>query len=268
MQSVRVTEELLAGGVANAGAVTRVGDEVRRPSSRHSRSIHRFLSALSAAGFDGAPRPLGFDGDGRERLVFIPGDVAVPPYPSWVQTDEALASISILMRRFHEASGRVTREPDATWSSDLADPLDGSIVCHNDVCLENVVFRDGSAVALLDFDFAAPGRVAYDLAQCARMCVPLDDDLSATQLGWNAANRPARFRTFTDAYGLGHDARMELVDLISDSMARGGEFVRRRVDAGDPNYIALWDQIGGMERFDRRRQWWADERERFIKAVA
>ena len=29
----------------------------------------------------------------------------------------------------------------------------GPIVCHNDVCLENVVFRDGEAVGLLDFDF-------------------------------------------------------------------------------------------------------------------
>ena len=30
------------------------------------------------------------------------------------------------------------------------------MVCHNDVCLENVVFRGGAAVALLDFEFAAP----------------------------------------------------------------------------------------------------------------
>ena len=29
-------------------------------------------------------------------------------------------------------------------------------MCHNDVCPENVVFRDGIAVALLDFEFAAP----------------------------------------------------------------------------------------------------------------
>ncbi len=63
----------------------------------------------------------------------------------------------------------------------MADPAGGRIVCHNDVCLENVVFRDGLAVGLLDFDFAAPGRPAYDLAQMARMCVPVDDDVSATR---------------------------------------------------------------------------------------
>ena len=46
----------------------------------------------------------------------------------------------------------------------MADPEGGPVVCHNDVCLENVVFRNGEAVALLDFDFAAPGRPVYDLA--------------------------------------------------------------------------------------------------------
>ena len=50
----------------------------------------------------------------------------------------------------------------------MADPDGGSVMCHNDVCLENVVFRDGRAVTLLDFDFAAPGRRSFDLAAFAR----------------------------------------------------------------------------------------------------
>lgn len=74
-------QELLHGGVANAGAVMRVGDLVVRPSNPHSTSIHRFLAALAEAGFVGASVPVGIDPDGRERLVFIFGDVAIPPYP-------------------------------------------------------------------------------------------------------------------------------------------------------------------------------------------
>jgi Ser/Thr protein kinase RdoA (MazF antagonist) len=31
------------------------------------------------------------------------------------------------------------------------------------------VFHEGTAVGLLDFDFAAPGRPVYDLAAFARM---------------------------------------------------------------------------------------------------
>jgi hypothetical protein len=44
------------------------------------------------------------------------------------------------------------------WPRALADPAGGTILCHNDVCPDNVVFRDGRAAALIDFDLAAPGR--------------------------------------------------------------------------------------------------------------
>src|SRR3954453_3604229 len=81
-----VDEEQLAGGIANAGQVVRVGPHVLRPSSPHARSIHVLLRAVRDAGFDGAPSPVGIDEDGRERLVYIDGDVPVPPYPAWSQS--------------------------------------------------------------------------------------------------------------------------------------------------------------------------------------
>ena len=92
------------------------------------------------------------------------------------------------------------------------------------MCLENVVFRDGVAVGLLDFDFAAPGRPIYDLAQMARMCVPIDDDVNAARLGWEPADRPARLRLVADAYGLDAAGRARAVG------DRGGvDGPRRRV---------------------------------------
>ena len=191
----------MKGGVANAGAVVRVGQHVLRPSNPHTPSIHAFLDFLVRTGFDGASQPIGVDPDGRERLRFIEGDVALPPYPAWAQTDEALASIARLMRRYHDAAAAFVPGPGHTWSDEMADPESGTIVCHNDVCLENVVFRDGEAVGLLDFDFAAPGRPVFDLACFARMCVPIDDD-SRTRFGWTAADLPKRLRLVADAYGL------------------------------------------------------------------
>ena len=265
---MRVDEVQLAGGVANAGAVTRIGGHVLRPANSHSESIHHFLRALRAAGFDGASMPVGIDPDGRERLVFIEGDVAVPPFPTWVQTGDSLASVATLMRRFHDASRRIDLDENSTWSMEMADPLGGSIVCHNDVCWENVVFRDGEAVGLLDWDFAAPGRPLYDLASFARMCVPVDDDLSAVRLGFAAADRPARLRLVADSYGLSPDDRRELVLVLAEMIAKGGEFVRRRVEAGDANFIAMWNEFGGMERFDRRRQWWHEHQGHFASAMA
>lgn len=195
-------EVVLHGGVANAGAVVRVGDHVLRPGNPHSASIHRMLRALADGGFTGASVPVGIDPDGRERLVFIPGDVAIPPHPAWVQTDAALGSIARLIRRMHDASMGVSIDDEATWSAEMIDPVGGDVFCHNDVCLENVVFRDGVAVGLLDFDFAAPGRREFDLASFSRMCVPIDDDEPASRLGWSHADRPARLRLVCDEYGL------------------------------------------------------------------
>ena len=210
--------------------------------------------------------PVGIDESGRERLVFIEGDVAVPPYPDWAQSDAALSSIAVLMAAFHEAS-RAFDPSGLTWSAEMADPVGGPIVCHNDVCLENVVFREGVAVGLVDFDFAAPGRPVYDLAAFARMCVPIDDDVSAARLGWHPADRPARLRLIADAYGLDAPGRVQLGEALADSIARGGEFVRLRVEAGDPNFLAMWNDMGGMERFDRRRRWWAEHEDRFANAL-
>lgn len=82
-----------------------------------------------------------------------------------------------------------------TRDDSRADPAGGTLVCHNDVCPENVVFRDGTALALLDFDFAAPGRPVFDLAHLARPCVPIEDDFDQARLGWRPADRPARLRS-------------------------------------------------------------------------
>ena len=263
---VEPEEEVLQGGVANAGAVIRVGSHVLRPPNEHSASIREYLSKLEASGFRGAPVPVGLETDGRERLGFIPGDVAIPPYPDWVQTDSSLASVAELIRGLHDASVGVATG-DMTWSSEMADPRGGPVICHNDVCLENVVFRDGHAVALLDFDFAAPGRRTFDVAAFARMCVPIDDDVSSTKLGWHPSDRPGRLRLVCDAYGLDAEARSEVLHSLDLSIARGGEFVRRRAEAGEPGFVQMWAEFGGMERFDRRRRWWASARTSFDAAL-
>jgi aminoglycoside phosphotransferase (APT) family kinase protein len=219
------------------------------------------------AGFDGAPSPVGIDGDGRERLVFIEGDVPLAPYPDWSQSDTALASIARLLRRLHEAA-RGFDPQGHTWNDALADPVGGTLVCHNDVDLSNVVFRDGLAAALLDFEFAAPGRPVYDLAQLARLCVPIEDDVDQARLGWSPVDRPARLRLVADAYGLDRDGRAELLTAMDDAIDRIEAAVRRSVDAGDPNTVEMVNRTGGMEKYIRRRRWWMDHHDRFAAALA
>lgn len=221
---------------------------------------------MREAGFEGAPEPVGIDDDGRERLVFIEGEVPVPPYPEWSQSDVALASMAELLRGLHDAATGFDFR-GLNWNDDLADPEGGTIVCHNDVCLENVVFRDGVAVALLDFEFAAPGRPIYDLACLARLCVPIDNDFDQARLGWRPADRPARLRLVADAYGLHQDGRKELLTAIEDALTRAEEFIFGRVEAGDPNFVDMWDRTGGAERYHRRRRWWNDNQHQFATAL-
>ena len=55
--------------------------------------------------------------------------------------------------------------------------------------------------------------------------------------------------------------------MLSDGIARGGEFVLRRVEAGDANFIAMWEAMGGRARFDRRRAWFTDHAARLRAAL-
>ena len=261
-----MAEEQLDGGIANAGQVARVGPHVLRPSSPHSSSIHAYLRAVRRAGFEGAPSPVGIDADGRERLEFIDGDVPLAPYPDWSQSDAALASVARLLRELHDAA-RGFDPRGLTWNDALADPASGTLVCHNDVELSNVVFREGLAVALIDFEFAAPGRPVYDLAQLARLCVPIEDDVDLARMGWRPAERPIRLRLVADAYGLDGDGRAELFAAMDDAIDRIEELARRSVAAGDPDAMEVMNRIGGVEKYERRRRWWTEHHEEFAVAL-
>jgi hypothetical protein len=259
-------EEQLEGGITNAGRVTRAGGLVLRPAGPHSASVHSFLRAVRRAGFDGVPTPLGIDEEGRERLEFVAGDVPAVPYPAWSRSDAALASVARLLHGLHDAA----RDFDASalaWNEALADPAGGTLVCHNDVELSNVVFRDGVAVALLDFEFAAPGRAVYDLAHLARLCVPIEDDVDQVRMGWLGADRPARLRLVADAYGLDARGRVELLAALEDAMDRIEAVAWQSLATGAPGARDAIERTGGIEKHDRRRRWWRRQRESFAAAL-
>ncbi|MFJ2203565.1 aminoglycoside phosphotransferase family protein [Streptomyces violaceusniger] len=260
-------DEALTGGMANAGAVFRRGELVERPAPRNARALHAYLLALKEHGFDAAPTPVGLTADGREQLTFIPGGVALPPFPDWAMTSSALASVGSLLRRLHESSAAVAVDTRAEWPSDLADPEGGRMVCHNDVCPENVVFRDGRAAALIDFDLAAPGRAVWDIAMTARYWVPMRDPESAAALYPLGLDAAARLRILADSYGLSAGDRAELPGVIERATEVCRAFVVRRVAGGDPVYLRALAEHGGWERWDRLQTWLVDHRQTFTAAL-
>ena len=199
-------------------------------------------------------------------LEFVPGEVALPPLPAWYLEPAILTSIGRLLRRYHEAVAGFGPLKDREWCTELADPDGGPIICHNDVCPENVVFRDGDAVALLDFDFAAPGRALWDAAMTARMCVPVGEPRAF--LSVQVLSDPlARIASFTSGYGLSPSDAEQFVDMISLTSDVGDRFVRAHVAAGDPGFVEMWNR-GYEERTRRHRKWITEHRQGLVRAVA
>jgi hypothetical protein len=244
-------EEQLVGGIANLGKVVRVGDTVRRPASPFTSSIIAMLEHLRDVGFEGAPAPLGLDEQGREVLSFIPGDVPIPPFPAWSMSDATLASVVRLQRRFHAAVADFDPAP-YRWSDDLADPRGGPVMCHNDICPENVVFRDGEAVAILDWDFAAPGRARWDLAAVMSMWGPVHDPSDPVP-GMEGLDPFTRARVIADAYGMDDRERAGVPDVFVDRLSIS--LVERRAAAGEQAFVEMLERQGGLGRAHRRREW-------------
>jgi hypothetical protein len=219
-----------------------------------SRAVHAFLNHLEEVGFDGAPRYLGIDGDGRAVLSYIDGDVGVPPYPAWMADGGLLASVAALQRRLHEAARSFVPPADAAWdAANLPPPGPSAVVCHNDLCVENVVVRDGVAVAFIDFDFAAPADPLIDIAIAARHWVPFRDPVDLDD-GRAGVNQIARFRRFAAEHRLDAESRAHVVREALDFLDRALVSMRQRAEAGQKLYIDAW--AAGYPEQNRRSKAW------------
>ncbi len=265
-EELEVHTESLPGGMTNAGAVRRLGANVLRPASPFAASIHSYLRAIRASGFEGVPMPVAIDADGQERLEFIEGDVPLAPYPAWSQSDAALASIAALLRGLHDAA-RSFDPSGREWSRALSDPVGGGLVCHNDLELSNIVFRAGRAVGFIDFEFAAPGRPIHDLAHLARLCVPLEHKVDRERMGWLPADHPARLRLIADSYGLDQAGRMALLPAIDAALDQIEKHAREGFEGQDAAMAEATARTGGIEKYDRRRRWWRARRSGFEAAL-
>jgi aminoglycoside phosphotransferase (APT) family kinase protein len=220
----------LYGGRITAGVV-RVGEEVRRPLTPNSDFTHLVLGALEAAEFAGAPRFLGMDERGRERLSYLPGWVA-PDLAHGDWSDEQLVAAVELVRRFH----------DVLAGSELAGGAE--TVCHNDLGPCNTVHVNGVPRAFIDWDGAAPGPRVLDLAHAIwRWAIISDTD----ELPLDEQVR--RVRLMGDSYG-GVDTRA-LLDAVTANQSRVIDSAQRRHDRA----TSAWH--------GRERAWFALHRDAF-----
>jgi hypothetical protein len=254
--------EVLTGGTANRGRVVRIGDTVRRPLRPTSPATHALLRHLEDVGFTGAPRFLGVDDEGREVLSYVRGTAITPPCPPWALTDDALVSVAGLLREYHAAVRSFDPAPH-TWPAPAPAPFAGELISHNDMNLDNVVFRDGRAVALIDFDLAGPGSRLWDVAGAVRLWAPVrpDDYIDDARRG----RVLARLRLFVDSYGLDDAERGDVVPAIRLSHEWSYENIGSAVAHGHAAFSEYW--AGARERAERTGRWYLDHADRLLAAL-
>jgi len=261
----------LAGGDVTEGVV-RVGDTVRRPAGPHSPLVHALLLHLESAGFDGAPRFLGIDGSGREVLSYIDGEVAGRPRPPWIADETRLASLARLVRGYDDAAASFIPAP-ALLPAAAPAGLDGlppapayppELIGHTDITPENVVFRNGQAVALIDFDLAKPATRADEVSNLMLWWAPLSDPRDVDPL-LREVDPLGRARLLADAYQLSGQDRDRIVEVSLLRTRRSWHLMRHRAQTLGGGWQRMWDE--GVGDVINRREAWLDRHGKALTAA-
>ena len=252
----------LAGGDVTDGVV-RVGDTVRRPVGPHSPLVHALLTHLESVGFPGAPRFLGIDGSGREVLSYIDGEVAGRPRPPWIADETRLASVGRLVRAYDDAAASFTPPPDVLPGTEPAEPpgippapgYPPELIGHVDITPENVIFRNGRAYALIDFDLAKPATRADEMCNVMLWWAPLFDPRDADPL-LRDVDVPRRSRILADAYGLSGTDRERIMAVAVLRTQRSWYLMKQRAETLGGGWQRMWDE--GVGDVIKRREAWLD----------
>lgn len=227
-----MAEQQLDGG--NTGGAVRIGSTVRRTAGPWTPAVHALLGHLAARAFTGAPRALGFDGQGREVLTFLDGETTGSrrPWPAWTHADGSLDQVAAWMRGYHRAVADFVPPPDAHWrSGGVWKP--GLIIGHNDTAPYNAAWHQGTLAGFFDWDFAGPATPAWDLAFAAFSWVPLHARSVAAAEGFtDFAGRPRRLGRFLSGYGWPGTAA-GFLEIVAERARAHADGIRSRAAAGD-----------------------------------
>lgn len=237
-----------------AGKVTefvRVGDEVLRPVTANSESMKQLLAHLEECGFEGAPRVVGLEPDGEVRLTWIEGWVPNEA-EGWKLDAGALESVGSLLRQYHDSMrGFASR---ARFEEGPQSVAEGDIVCHGDIAPRNTVFRDGRAVAFIDWDGIWVAPALWDLGHALWQFAPICDDDDPWLQHWPAPpDRSTRITALVRGYRLDQSLAQHLPEMVSEVIAGCHRSVYRKATAGIPAFARM-EREGALDVLSRQLQ--------------
>jgi aminoglycoside phosphotransferase (APT) family kinase protein len=172
-------------------------------------------------------------------LSYVEGAV-----PEWanpgVVTDGALADVGRLMRALHVAVDGFVLPPGLSWHHRSLGGPKPHVVCHHDLAPRNTVFRDGRAVAFIDWDMATPEAPINDLVHAAWQFVPLVRDEESVRQCWTAPpNRSRRLRRLLDAYDPPAEWRVGFAARVAERMTVTATGINLLAANGEPAFVRL-----------------------------
>jgi hypothetical protein len=212
--------------------------------------VHALLGYL-APRVPHVPQVIGFDGQRREVLSYLPGHVVDIGTGSSTLSVAQVVSVVRWARGFHDAVAGFSH-PGPWRFFPVTSP---SLIGHNDIAPYNVCFEGDELVGVFDWDLAGPSTPLLELAFIAWNCVPLWRDTGPEQAA-------ARLAVISATYG-GVAARellravpcriQTMLDGIPVAAAAGDEGMARLMAAGEPGrsfsaLAGLIDRIPAIER--------------------
>lgn len=224
---------------------------MHRPATANSESMRQLLMHLEQSGFGGAPRVVGSGPDGGVVLTWIEGWVPTDS-EAWKLDLDALGTVGELLRAYHGCAQGFT--PDAGYEEGPQSVAEGQIVCHGDVAPRNTVFRDGRAVAFIDWDGIFVSELIWDLAHAVWQFGPVCADGDPLVRDWPAPpNRSERIAALVGGYRLDASRARQLADRVVNVIAGIRRSVDRKAAAGSSAFVRMRDE-GVLDDLDNHRQ--------------
>ena len=249
-------------GEAVVGRVTefvRVGDEVLRPATASTESMKQLLVHLEGCGFGCAPRVVGSKHDGAIRLTWIEGWVPEEG-EGWKVDAVALESVGRLLREYHDCVRGFA--PEAGLEEGPQAVTQGDIVCHGDIAPRNTVFRDGRAVAFIDWEGIWVASALWDLGHALWQFGPVCDDDDPWLQQWpDSPDRSARITALVRGYRLDLSEVQQLADMVAEVIAGCRRSAAHKAAAGMPAFVRM-EREGVLDVLDTQLQ--AAQRLRFL----